>query len=110
MKSHQKLSCAESDDSPNGIVGRDADRHAITGDDFDAEPAHPAAQLREHFVARIDLHPIQPAGVHRDHGALHVDQIVFAQQLILSRKYSNECAIGGMQGAILARSFSVTAT
>jgi hypothetical protein len=61
-------------------------------------------------VARIDLHAIQPAGVHRYHGALHVDQIVFAQQLILSRKRSNECAIASMQGAILARSFFLTAT
>ena len=97
MNSHQKLSCAEGDDPSNGIVGRDADRHAITGHDLDAEASHASAQLREHLVARIDLYAIQPAGVHRHHGALHVDQIVFAQQLILSRKCSNECAIGTMQ-------------
>ena len=107
MQSHRKLSCAERDDPSNWIVGRDADRHAITGDNLDAEPAHPAAQLREHFVARIDLHPIQPAGVHRHHGALHVDQIVFAQQLILSRNSSNECATRRTTGATLKELFSL---
>jgi hypothetical protein len=27
------------------------------------------------------LHAVQPAAVHRDHGALHVDEIILAQLL-----------------------------
>jgi hypothetical protein len=30
--------------------------------------------------------------VNRHHGALHINEIVFAQQLILSPEASNECA------------------
>jgi hypothetical protein len=32
-------------------------------------------------VASITLHPIQPAAVHGNDGALHVDQIILAQLL-----------------------------
>ena len=78
------LSRAEGDDAADWIVGRDANRHAITGDDLDAEAPHPSAQLGEYFVAGIDLHAIEAARMYRHDGALHVDQIVFAQQLILS--------------------------
>jgi hypothetical protein len=67
------LSCAEGDDAADRIVGRDANRHAVTGDDFDAEAPHPAAQLGEHFMTGITLDPIQPAGMHRHHRSLHVD-------------------------------------
>ena len=75
---------AERDDAANRIVGRDAHGHAVTGDDLDAEPPHAPAQLGEDFVACIALHAVQPAGVNRHHRSLHVNQIVFAQQLILS--------------------------
>jgi len=34
-------------------------------------------------MARIALDPVQPAGVNRDYRALHIDQIVFAQYLVL---------------------------
>src|SRR5687768_15040472 len=70
---------AERDDAADRVVGGDTDRHAITGDNFDSETAHAAAQLGEHFVARITLHAVQPAGVHGDDGSLHIYQIVFAQ-------------------------------
>ena len=94
MQCHQKLSCAECDDAPHRIVGRDANRYAVTGNDLDTEAPHPAAQLSEDFMARIALHAIQAAGMHRNNRSLHINEIVFAQQLILSRKSSNECATG----------------
>jgi hypothetical protein len=78
------LSGAEGNDAADRIVGGHADGHAITRDDLDAEPPHPAAQLREHFMSRITLHAIEAPGMHGDDRSLHVYQIVFAQQLILS--------------------------
>ena len=83
---------AEGDDSADRIVRGNADRHAITGDDLDAEPPHAPAQLGEDFVAGITLHAIQTAGVNGDHCSLHVNEIVFAQQLILSPYSSNQSA------------------
>ena len=77
------LSGSERDDAADRIVRRYTDRHAITRNNLDAEAAHAAAQLGEHFVARVTLHTIQAAGVNGDYGALHVDQIVFTQYLIL---------------------------
>ena len=71
--SPEQLSGAERDDAADRIVGRDAHRHAVTGDDLDAEAPHPAAQLGEHFVTRIALHAIESAGMHRHHCSLHVD-------------------------------------
>jgi hypothetical protein len=79
------LSGAEGDDAADRVVGGNANGDAIAGDDLDAEAPHPPAQLREHFMARITLHSIQPARMDRHDGSLHVYQIVFAQQLILSR-------------------------
>ena len=70
---------AEGDDAADRVVGRHADGDAITGNDFDAEAPHPAAQLREHFMSGIALHAIQAARVDGHHRSLHVDQIVFAQ-------------------------------
>ena len=79
VKLFLELSGAEGDDAADRVIRGDADRHAIAGHDFDSKAAHPAAQLREHFVARIALHAIEPAGVDRDDRSLHIDQIVFAQ-------------------------------
>jgi hypothetical protein len=74
------LTCAERDDAADWIVGRHANRDAITGDDFDSEAAHAAAQLRQHFVAGVALHAVKTAGMNRDDGALHINQIIFAQK------------------------------
>ena len=57
--STRSLTCAEGDDAADRIVGRDADGHAVAGHDLDAEAAHPAAQLRQHFVAGVALHAVQ---------------------------------------------------
>jgi hypothetical protein len=83
--SFHELPCAEGDDAADWIVRRDADRHAVARDDLDSETPHAAAQLGEYFVPRVALHAVQPAGMDRDDGSLHIYQIVFAQQLILSR-------------------------
>jgi len=74
-----RLAGAERNDAPDRIVRRNANRHAIAWDHLDAEPAHPSAQLREHFVASVALHAVETAAVNRHYGALHVDQIVLAQ-------------------------------
>jgi hypothetical protein len=75
------LARAEGDDAPDGIVRRNADRHAIAGDYLDAEAAHAAAKLGEHFVSCVALHTVQATAVHRDHGALHINEIILAQLL-----------------------------
>jgi hypothetical protein len=74
-----RLSGADRDDAADRIIRRYTDGHAITGDYFDSEAAHPAAQLREHLVPGVALHAVQPTGVDRDDGALHIYQIVLAQ-------------------------------
>ena len=74
------LARAESDDAPDWIVRRDADGNAISRHDLDAEAAHAAAELSEHFVAGIALHAVKSAAMHRDDGALHVYQIILTQR------------------------------
>ena len=73
------LACPEGNDAPDRIVRRHADGHAISGNNLDTEAAHAAAELSEHFVAGITLDPVKPPAVHRDNGALHIDQVVLAQ-------------------------------
>ena len=73
------LACTERDDAPDGIVRRDANGDAISRNDLDAEAAHAPTQLSEHLVTGVALHAVETAAVHRDHGALHVNQIVLAQ-------------------------------
>src|SRR3954469_14060280 len=73
------LAGAERNDAPDRIVRRDADGDAIPGNHLDTEAAHSAAELSQHFVAGIALHAVETSAVHRDDGALHVDQIVLAQ-------------------------------
>lgn len=73
MQCHQWLSRAEGNDAAHRIIGRDANRYAVTGDDLDAEAPHPAAQLSEHLVAGVTLHAIKTTGVHRYDGSLHID-------------------------------------
>ena len=81
------LACAEGDDAPDRIVRRHADGYAITRNHLDAEAAHPAAELGQHFVAGVALHAVKTAAVHSHHSALHVYQIVLAQLLaVLSFK------------------------
>jgi hypothetical protein len=73
------LAGAEGDDASNRIVRGDSDSDAISGNDFDAEPTHSTAELGEHFVTGIALNAVETAAVYRDHGALHVNEIVLAQ-------------------------------
>ena len=75
------LACAEGDDAPNRIVRRDANGYAIARDYLDAEAAHSAAELGQHFVSGITLHAVETAAVDRNHGALHINEIILAQLL-----------------------------
>ena len=75
------LACTERNDAANRIVGGDPDGHPVAWNHFDAEAAHAAAELGQHFVAGVALHTVEPAAVNGDHGALHVDEIVLAQLL-----------------------------
>ena len=70
---------AKRDDAADGIVGRDADSDAVARHHLDSEPPHPAAELRQHFVAGVALHSVETARVNGHHRSLHVDQIVLAQ-------------------------------
>jgi len=73
------LASAEGDDAADRIVWRDANGHSIPRYYLDPEAAHSAAQLRQHFMALVTLHTVEAAAMHRDYGALHVNQIVLAQ-------------------------------
>jgi hypothetical protein len=75
------LACAEGDDAPDRIVRRNANRNPVAWDYLDAEAAHSAAELGQHFMACVALHAVQPATVDRDHGALHINEIILAQLL-----------------------------
>jgi hypothetical protein len=73
------LARAEGDDAADGIVGRNAYGHAISRDNFDAEAAHAAAQLGQHFVAGVALNPVEAPAMDSHDRTLHVDEIVLAQ-------------------------------
>lgn len=75
------LACAEGDDAPDRVVRRDADGHAIARDYLDAEAAHSTAELGQYFMASVACHAVQTAAVDRDHGALHINEIILAQLL-----------------------------
>ena len=74
-----ELASAEGDDAADRIVGRNTHGHSVSWHDLDAEAAHTAAQLGQHFVTRIYLHTIQTAAMNGDDGALHINEIVLAQ-------------------------------
>jgi hypothetical protein len=67
------LTGTEGDDAAHRIIGRYANGYAVAWDNFDAEPPHAAAQLGQHLVALIALHPVQAAAMDSDHGALNID-------------------------------------
>ena len=74
-----RLACAEGDDAPDRIVWRNPDGHSIPRNHLDAEAAHSAAELGEHFVARVALNSIKAATVNSHYRTLHVYEIVLAQ-------------------------------
>ena len=75
------LACPERYDAPDGIVRRNPDGYAIARNDFYTEAAHSTAELGQDLVSGITLHTVQPATVHGDDSALHVNQIILAQLL-----------------------------
>ena len=76
------LAGAEGNDATHGIVGGDADGHAVAGHHFDAEPAHTATQLCQHLMALVALHAVETAAVNRHDSTLYIDEIVLAQLLL----------------------------
>jgi hypothetical protein len=74
-----KLACAEGDDAADGVVRRDANGDPVARHDFDPEPTHAPAELREHLVARVALHAVEATAVHRNDGALNINQVVLTQ-------------------------------
>lgn len=73
------LARPERDDPSDGIVGRHPNGHAISRNNFDAEAAHSAAKLGQHFVAGVALNAVKAATVNSHYRTLHVDEIVLAQ-------------------------------
>jgi hypothetical protein len=59
------LASAESYDSADRIVGRDADRDPVAWDDLDAKTPHATTKLGEHFVPGVALNPVEPTAVNR---------------------------------------------
>jgi len=91
------LACAEGDDAPDGIVRRDADGHAIARDYLDAEAAHSAAELGQHLMPCVALHAVKTAAVDRNHGALHINEIILAQ--LLARPFLQTNIVPQLEGS-----------
>jgi hypothetical protein len=75
------LASAERNDAPDRIVRGYPDGDAVPWNNLDSKTAHTAAQLCEDLVALVALHAVETAGVDRNHGTLHVDEIILAQLL-----------------------------
>jgi hypothetical protein len=67
------LSGSEGNNAAHRIVRRHSDGYTVAWNHFDAETAHAAAQLGEHFVTGVALDAIQTSAVHCYHRSLHVD-------------------------------------
>ncbi len=79
-----RLPRSEGDDPADRVVRGNPHRDSIAWHHLDPETAHSPAQLRQYFVAAIDLNAIQPSAVHRHDRPLHIYEVVFAQKLVLS--------------------------
>ena len=77
------LASSEGDDAADGVVWRDAYGDPVTGNDLDAKTTHTTTQLSKYLVARVALHSIEPAAVHRHNDALYVDEIVLSHAICL---------------------------
>jgi hypothetical protein len=97
------LARPEGDDAAYGIVRRDAYGDAIPWHYLDTKAAHPAAQLCQHFVARVALDPVEPSTVHCHHGALHVNQVVLAQKLAFPAFLKSSCRLVANERAVFAQ-------
>jgi hypothetical protein len=89
----EALSRPERNDSADRVIRRDADGHTVARHHLDTEAAHPAAQLRQHFVSCVALDAIQPAGMNGHDRSLHIYEIVLAQSAHPFTESSNECAM-----------------
>ena len=75
-RSSGTLAAAVDDEAVREIVRRNSDRHAITRDDLDVEPAKAAADPSEERVALVALDPEMPTSERLDYLTLNLNQIV----------------------------------
>ena len=68
-----KLPSAECNDAARRIVRGDTDGHSVSRHDPNAEAAHAAAELSDHFVSRVRLYSVESAAVYRRDRSLNVD-------------------------------------
>jgi hypothetical protein len=72
---------AEGNDAANRVVGGNAHGHSVARNHLDPEATHAAAELSEHLVALVALHPVETAAMDRHDRALNIYQIILAQLL-----------------------------
>lgn len=94
---------AVEDEAVARIVGGNADRHTISGDDADPEPAHGAAELRREGLTVFEPDDEISAAAGLGHGAFEIRQIVLRQGVpafpfltIYHTLAGNARAIGGI--------------
>lgn len=62
-----------------GVVGREADLHAVAGDHADAEAPHAAGELRSHGLTAVERDLVAAPAENLLDGAGRLDQIVACQ-------------------------------
>src|SRR5947199_749068 len=68
------------DPAPGQVVRRQLDLHAIARQDPDEVHPHLAADVREHLVAVLELHPEHRVGQRLDHRSLDLDRVLFGHR------------------------------
>src|ERR1051326_2152867 len=68
------------DSAPREVVRRQLHLHAIARQDADEVHAHLAADVREHAVAVLELHPEHRVRERLHDGALHLDHVLFGHR------------------------------
>ena len=70
---------AERDEAVGRVVGRESDRHPITGDHANAEPAHAARELRSDLLPVFQRDLVATAAEDLIHAAGRLNQVVSRQ-------------------------------
>src|SRR6516165_3080566 len=68
------------DPAPGQVVRRQLDLHAVARQDPDEVHPHLAADVREHLVAVLELHPEHRVGQRLDHRSLDLDRVFFGHR------------------------------
>src|SRR5688572_28707702 len=85
----ERLLRAIRDESALQVVGGDAHRDAVAGDDADAVLAHLPVQAGQHLVVLTALHLVVAAGQHFRDDALQLDQIFLAHSHSVTREMAH---------------------